>query len=156
MFKAFQSMLHGFQTLSDPSSAQSNEQVEGLNHTDLLSVALMVEIARADHDLADTETTQIKQTIEQNFALDSNAAQRVYNHALELAQDNHSLHNFTQHVKALEYNDRLQLFQQLWQTAYADQEISPNEEAMLRKIADLLYISHADYIRQKLTVVGDQ
>ena len=70
------------------------------------------------------------------------------------AQDATSLHQFTAQLKQLSYEARLTLLDSLWQQAYADGVLDPNEEAMLRKIADLLFIRHSDYIQAKLAVCG--
>ena len=40
----------------------------------------------------------------------------------------------------------------LWTVAYADHELSPDEEYTIRKIADLLYIPHNQFIQSKLSV----
>jgi uncharacterized tellurite resistance protein B-like protein len=41
----------------------------------------------------------------------------------------------------------------LWSVAYADDKLDRYEEYYVRKIADLLYISHSDYIKAKLSVM---
>ena len=38
----------------------------------------------------------------------------------------------------------------------ADDEVDKYEEHLVRRIAELLYVSHRDYIRAKLSAVGDQ
>jgi len=41
----------------------------------------------------------------------------------------------------------------LWAVAYADDELDRYEEYYMRKIADLLHVSHSDYIKTKLRVM---
>jgi uncharacterized tellurite resistance protein B-like protein len=50
----------------------------------------------------------------------------------------------------LSETERLVLLNQLWQLAWADGNVDPNEEMMLRKVADLLFIRHSDFIKAKL------
>jgi uncharacterized tellurite resistance protein B-like protein len=38
----------------------------------------------------------------------------------------------------------------MWQVAYADGHLSAHENHLMRKIADLLYVSHSDYIAAKV------
>ena len=38
----------------------------------------------------------------------------------------------------------------MWAVAHADNEVHPHEEYVIRKVADLLYVSHSDFIRGKL------
>jgi len=41
----------------------------------------------------------------------------------------------------------------LWQVAFADGHLDPYEEALVRKIADLIYVPHRDFIQSKLRVM---
>jgi uncharacterized tellurite resistance protein B-like protein len=45
----------------------------------------------------------------------------------------------------------VQLVAQFWQIAYADGVIDKYEEAAIRKVSDLLYVPHSDFIRAKLS-----
>jgi uncharacterized tellurite resistance protein B-like protein len=38
----------------------------------------------------------------------------------------------------------------MWEVAYADGRLDRYEEHMIRQVADLLYLSHSDFIRTKL------
>jgi uncharacterized tellurite resistance protein B-like protein len=38
----------------------------------------------------------------------------------------------------------------MWEVAYADGRVDRYEDHMIRKVADLLYLSHNDFIRMKL------
>jgi uncharacterized tellurite resistance protein B-like protein len=40
----------------------------------------------------------------------------------------------------------------MWRVAFADRRLDKYEEAQIRKIADLLYVPHKDFIRTKLRV----
>ena len=44
----------------------------------------------------------------------------------------------------------------MWQVVYADAELSAHEHHVMRKIADLLYIPHGDYIAAKLRAKENQ
>jgi uncharacterized tellurite resistance protein B-like protein len=41
------------------------------------------------------------------------------------------------------------MVEMLWQVAYADDDLDPHEEGFVRKIAELLYVPHKDFIRAK-------
>jgi uncharacterized tellurite resistance protein B-like protein len=43
----------------------------------------------------------------------------------------------------------------LWSVAYSDHELSPDEDYTIRKIADLLYIPHSQFIQSKLSIKPD-
>jgi hypothetical protein len=44
---------------------------------------------------------------------------------------------------------KVQVVEYLWQVAYADGHLDAHEQHFMRKIADLLYVSHADYVGAK-------
>ena len=50
------------------------------------------------------------------------------------------------------YEDKLKLISGLWNLAFADQELDKYEEYLIRKIADLLHVSHSDFIKEKMKV----
>jgi uncharacterized tellurite resistance protein B-like protein len=37
----------------------------------------------------------------------------------------------------------------LWRVAYADGRVDPHEDALVRKVADLLYLPQAAYVKAK-------
>jgi uncharacterized tellurite resistance protein B-like protein len=37
----------------------------------------------------------------------------------------------------------------MWRVAYADERLDKYEEHLIRKISDLIYVSHRDFIRTK-------
>lgn len=39
----------------------------------------------------------------------------------------------------------------MWELAYADTELEKYEEYIIRKVADLIYVSHSEFIRAKTT-----
>lgn len=47
---------------------------------------------------------------------------------------------------------KVDLIRQLWQVAFADGEADPYEDHYVRKIAELIYVSHTDFISAKLEV----
>ena len=50
---------------------------------------------------------------------------------------------------------KLNLVRGLWEVACADGEVHPHEELLVRRLADLLYVSHSDFIRCKHLALGE-
>ena len=48
-----------------------------------------------------------------------------------------------------EYGERVKILQSLWEVAHADNIIDKYEDYTIRKIADLIYVKHADFIKAK-------
>jgi uncharacterized tellurite resistance protein B-like protein len=40
----------------------------------------------------------------------------------------------------------------MWELAFADGDLSKYEEYVIRKVADLIYVSHSEFIRAKTVV----
>ena len=73
--------------------------------------------------------------------------QKQSEHAVDLIQ-------FTSVINdTFELEQRVKILKSLWQVALADGNIDKYEEYIIRKISDLLYIPHSQYIQAKLTVV---
>ena len=79
---------------------------------------------------------------------------------IESAQDKHemlvSLHEMTNVINThFTHERKLELILQMWRMAYADRRWDKYEEYLIRKVADLLYVSHKDFIRSKHQVQSD-
>ncbi|HSG51749.1 MAG TPA: TerB family tellurite resistance protein [Rheinheimera sp.] len=152
MFQLFKTLLD---KVNDSLSAPAGNTLHyGLNETELACVALMLMVAHADFNDSEQEHALAVNYVKQEFALSDSDAEAAVRLADRQAKDAISLHQFTSRLKQLSYDARLALMDNLWQQAYADGVLDPNEEAMLRKIADLLFIRHSDYIQAKLAVCG--
>jgi len=59
-------------------------------------------------------------------------------------------HQFTRLI-ASEFTQaqKIKVVELLWSVAYADSHLDSMEEHMVRKIADLIYVSHKDFLKTK-------
>ncbi|MBZ9612277.1 TerB family tellurite resistance protein [Rheinheimera maricola] len=152
MFQLFKTLLDKVNDGLAPAAAGQNRF--GLNDAELACVSLMLMVAHADFASSDAELALAQQYVKREFSLTDADAKAVVTLAEHQAKEAISLHEFTTQLKQLSYDARLALLDSLWQQAYADGVLDPHEEAMLRKIADLLFIRHSDYIQAKLAVCG--
>ena len=44
------------------------------------------------------------------------------------------------------------MIEDLWRIAYSDERIDKYEDYVIRKVADLIYVTHSDFIKSKLKV----
>jgi len=62
-----------------------------------------------------------------------------------------SLYQFTRLIdKGFSYEKKKHIVELLWNVVFADAEMEKHEEYLVRKIADLLHVSHSDFIATKL------
>jgi uncharacterized tellurite resistance protein B-like protein len=123
--------------------------------TPQLAVAqLLLEIARADLNADSTELATVRAHLAEAYALDEAALDALMATAAARVEQAVSLHDTVKTVNdALNAERKSDLMRALWQVAYADGRLDPYEEALLRRLADLLYVPHATFIREKLAVL---
>lgn len=120
------------------------------NRVELAAAVLMIEISLADSSIDDGELAVIKKALTGRFKI---AVEQV-DELIELARKEVdlavSLNEFTRMLNDnLDATEKIQVIELLWEVAFADAVLDKYEEYYIRKIADLLYISHKDYIRTK-------
>lgn len=135
--------------------SQPNAPVVTEADLQLAAASLLVEAIRADGKLSDNETEQLLATLKQRWQLDDAATQALHQQAHSKAAAANDLFQFTRLLcNHWEQPERIRLVTNMWHLVYSDGHLAPEEEALVRKIADLLYVSHSDFIRAKLQALG--
>ena len=118
--------------------------------------ALLVEIAFADKDFDDTEKDSLRETLVKTYSLNEEEIEEIIQDADRSVEESTSLYGYTRIVNnEFNYEDKLDLIRNLWKVAYADGNLDKYEEHLLRKISDLIHVSHSDYINIKLEMRSD-
>ena len=135
-----------------------NNKVKEVDEDQQIAVAagvLLIEIARADDDVADEEIDVAINHLKSSFQNNSFEIDDVFTKTIkEKSEDAISLHEFTSLVnKEWDKEKKIKLLQALWKVANADNKIDKYEEYYIRKIKDLLYLSDQDFIQAKLSVI---
>tara|TARA_Y100001970_G_scaffold178355_1_gene217188 strand:+ start:108 stop:560 length:453 start_codon:yes stop_codon:yes gene_type:complete len=138
------------------SNKEEIEESSNILQLDRACAALLVEIAFADKDFDEREKESLKQSLLKSYAIDIQTINEIINDAEKTVEESTSLYEYTRTVNdEFEYPQKLNLLENLWKVAYADETLDKYEEHLLRKISDLIHISHSDYINVKLRVRGD-
>ena len=138
------------------SNKEEIEESSNILQLDRACAALLVEIAFADKDFDEREKESLKQSLLKSYAIDIETINEIINDAEKTVEESTSLYEYTRTVNdEFEYPQKLNLLENLWKVAYADETLDKYEEHLLRKISDLIHISHSDYINIKLIVRGD-
>jgi len=118
------------------------------------TAVLLVEIARADHDLSDAEMIKIRDELCVAFDVDGGEASMLLERAHVAVEEAVSLHEFTRILHAeMSYAEKESVIEMLWKIALVDFDLDKYEDYMIAKIADLLYIARGDVMRLKQRVV---
>ncbi len=131
-----------------PSMETEDQPVE--DPTPLAAAMLLFEVAWADHEIAVAEIESMVSALTQLFGIDESVARTLTNQAIVAHETETSIYPFTRAINdALSVEEKQHLLTTLWRLALADQIVDQYEEHTIRRIADLLYIAHRDFIRAK-------
>lgn len=119
----------------------------------LAAAVLLIEIAYSDSNFSDIEKMSLRTLLINQFSIQENLIDELVNFAEHEVQEASSMFEFTRLINSLfEAEQKFLLIKAMWSIAYADKKLDRFEESMIRKYADLLYVSHSDFIRAKIQV----
>jgi len=117
----------------------------------LATCILLLEVSKSDDSFDDIEKEKIISILEQNFNLNTQQTNFLFKIADKKNDEMISLYEWTAKINELcSYSDKKKLMKFLWDIAYADGRIDKYEDYTIRKISDLLYVKHSDFIKAKL------
>jgi uncharacterized tellurite resistance protein B-like protein len=117
----------------------------------MAAAMLLLEVAWADQKISEAELDATRKAIESMFHLAPAQVQQLVDRARAEHETAVSMYPFTRAVNdTLSMDDKRALILELWRLAGADDGGEPHEEYTIRRIADLLYVSHEDFIAAKL------
>ena len=117
----------------------------------LAAAALMLEVTWADHETDSSEIRHSTALLEQLFNLDAAVAAQLVDDAQDRLQHNVGVQTYTRYLnEALNEAEKFEVIVALWQVAAVSNGIDRFEEHTIRRIADLLYLSHDRFIEAKL------
>ncbi len=119
----------------------------------LAIAALLVEVAIADHHFSNNEFFELGLSLERKFSLTKDEINELISLAQSESEHSTSLHQFTQIVNQhCDNNEKFGLVKSMWEMAFADGNLDKHEDYLIRKIADLIYLPHFEFIRAKSQV----
>ena len=117
----------------------------------LAAAVLYLEVAWADHNIDGSELKQIRQRLEGQFDLSSEEADELIRESRAQHDASVGLYQFTRTLNdGWDEPRKFQLLVRLGELAFLDDELHAFEEHTIRRIAELLYVSHDRFIEAKL------
>lgn len=117
---------------------------------DLATAVLMIEVSRADFEQDELELQHIRQLLMSHLSLGAQEIDDLLENAHAEADSLVSLQHITRLMnEKLDQQGKVRVIQLMWKVAFADGEKHHYEEHLLRQVAELLYVSHADFIRAR-------
>ncbi len=121
------------------------------DHLVLATCVLLIEVARSDDNFDDKEKQKILEITKQNFDLSDDQTKLLMCIADDKNKEMISLYEWTSKInESCNYSDKKKLMEFLWDVAFTDGVIDKFEDYTIRKISELLYVKHKDFIKPKL------
>ena len=143
-------MIQALQTLLNKLAAPATDPQDEALSLQLATAALLIEMMQAYSDTSPAELASVRSLLSKEFGLDTAAVDQLLADATEGAREAPGFHPFTSRLnQGLSKAQKVQVIEYLWTIALADGEICAHESHLMRKLADLLYISRGDFIAAK-------
>lgn len=129
-------------------SPEANGDIE--HELKLATAALLIEMMNQDDQVHEKEIGAAKKALIVKFGLTDDEYHDLIALAKEEVKEAVDYHQFTSLI-AREFTQaqKIKVVELLWSVAYADSHLDLMEEHMVRKIADLIYVSHKDFMKTK-------
>jgi len=148
LIRTIQEFFYARITVTEETTPVSLEHAQKL-----ATAALLIEISRADFEIADEEKLAIEQALRDSFGISDEETREIIALAEQEVNEAISLYEFTGLVdKGFTAEQKKHIVGLLWQVAFSDDRLQEREEYLIRKIAKLLHVPHADFIDEKLKV----
>lgn len=135
--------------ISKPNTSKSDSE----HALHLAMASLMVEVAESDYEDAPEERDALLKIVKNSFDLEDEDANQI----IDLAKKEHAEStDYFQFTSLINQNysaaQRIELIENLWKIAFSDKILDKHEEHVIRRIADLIHVSHSDFMLTKLKV----
>ena len=137
--------------LSNFSNQEEVIEDEKISSLDKACSALLIEVAYADKVFDESEINSLRKSLKETYDIDEQIIDELISEAKKTVDESTSLYEYTRVVNdEFNYSDKLELLSRIWKLAFADGNLDKYEDHLIRKISDLIHISHSDFIKIKL------
>ena len=130
---------------------KESQEKETISDINLAAAIILLEVSYSDFEIKDVEIEKIIRFFKKDLNLSKEKAIWLNNEAQKLHKDTNCLRKY---IKLINENytkdEKIKLINIAWKIARADNEVDKYEEHRIRKISELLYLNHADFIKEKI------
>ena len=132
----------------------AKEKIDDNNIDENLACAiLLVEISYSDFEIDQSEIESMTYLFEKNFKIPREKSEWLRDKALNLHKDTNCLRQYIKIINEKFSKDQKRQFMNMaWEIAKADNAIDKHEEHRIRKLSEMLYIDHKDFIKSKISI----
>ena len=123
-------------------------------HTRLSVAVLLLEAARQDDHFDASERAVIETVLIKQFHLSSPECVHLIEAAEKHVRSLVQLHGHTNDIaNEMSPGERIALIEMLWEVAYADGVLDPEEDHLIRRIAKLIYVEDRERVHARQRVL---
>ena len=120
---------------------------------ELAYASLLVEVIKSDDNFDDRERSKLLDILSGKLKIHDDELENFAELAKQRSEDSTSLYEFTREINdSYKYDEKVKLIEDLWGVAYSDGQLDKYEDYVIRKVADLIYVNHSDFIKSKLKI----
>ncbi|MEZ7830962.1 MAG: TerB family tellurite resistance protein [Gammaproteobacteria bacterium] len=149
MIESIKSFFENKLTKKEEEEAPSS----AMSRVDLTCAALLVEVMNSDHELDEREHQEFMAVLQQSYNIAESDLEELTQLAKDEAFEATSLYEFTKLINdSYDYQQKVGLIENMWRIAFSDKRLDKYEDHLIRKVSELIYVSHSDFIKTKLKV----
>lgn len=146
MFRAFQEFFDSVMAVPPDQTPEGREQA-----LRLAAAVLLVEVMRADAKVDPAERGAVLAALRSRFALAEDQLAALLELAEAQSKHANDYFHFTSRINDnFSQPEKIALVQAMWDVAYADGLLDANENHVISKVAELLHVTHGEYIAAKM------
>jgi uncharacterized tellurite resistance protein B-like protein len=146
MFRALQDFFDEF--IAPPPDQTPAGREQALR---LAAAVLLVEVMRADANVRPVEREAVFAALRARFALPDDQLAALVALAEARSRTANDYFHFTSCINdSFSQPEKIALVQAMWDVAYADGLLDANENHVISKVAELLHVTHGEYIAAKM------
>lgn len=143
-------MLNKIKMFFDEHMKLSSPDQLATDNLQVACAALLLEMMTMDDKIDSNEQQAVLSLLKDNFSLTTEQADALIDLASQERDQATDYFQFTSLInKQYSQDQKKQLIESLWKIAFVDNVLDIHEEYLVRKIADLLHVSHVDLIKTK-------
>ena len=125
-------------------------------HTiELATAALLVETLRIDAEIREPERAAALAAVRGKFGMSDAEADALLDLAEQEVRQATGYFQFTSLInRHFSMDQKIRVIELMWSVAWADDELSPHERHLMRKIVDLLHVPHGDAVAAQARARG--
>ncbi len=138
------------------SLIEDSDTTSSQHDLEQLAAQLLLEVARCDEGISDTERNTVRALIVERAGLSASEATTLLHESEDAVNTTISFHEHVRMInESCDRDQKNRLIKHLWEVAAADGVIDAHEEAFVRNIANLIHVKHRDFMQTKHQVTGD-